>query len=316
MTEQEKLMYDFLARVSKTDAPIVFKGGLITKLILSENGFTDVQRSTKDVDANWIGSPPSMQEMVHTISEALGELQETFEVIASREYKEKTSAGISIVDKKTGDRLISMDIDIKPLIGIKTYYFGEASIRGVLANEILADKICAISGDSVYKHRAKDLIDVYSLSHCSAINAKEIYDTCIKSNRTISTFEAFYNRYDDVKHAYDKLRGVEGKPDFDRLYKYLSAFIKPFALKKFENISWNAHRWNWELPENTIDIKTTISEILQTSTTPKSAESRSQEPFYFGKKAILGHKPTSKRQEPESSRDKSKQSHRNNNNIE
>ena len=32
-------MYDFLARVSKTDAPIVFKGGLITKLILSENVF-------------------------------------------------------------------------------------------------------------------------------------------------------------------------------------------------------------------------------------------------------------------------------------
>ncbi len=32
-------MYDFLARVSNTDAPIVFKGGLITKLILSENVF-------------------------------------------------------------------------------------------------------------------------------------------------------------------------------------------------------------------------------------------------------------------------------------
>lgn len=67
MTEQEKLMYDFLARVSKTDAPIVFKGGLITKLILSENGFTDVRRAAKDVDANCIGSPPSIQEMVHTI---------------------------------------------------------------------------------------------------------------------------------------------------------------------------------------------------------------------------------------------------------
>lgn len=65
-----------------------------------------------------------------------------------------------------------------------------------------------------------------------------------------------------------------------------------------------------------IDNQSAQSEVSQTSTTPKSAESRSQEPFYFGKKAVLGHKPTSKRQEPESSRDKSKQSHRNNNNIE
>lgn len=266
MTEQEKLMYDFLARVSKTDAPIVFKGGLITRLILSENGFTDVQRATKDIDANWIGTPPSMIELVNTISAALGELQEDFEVIVNREYKEHVSAGISIVDKKSGDRIISMDIDVKPLIGSKIYYFGEASIRGVLANEILADKICAISGDAVYKHRAKDLVDVYSLSHCSAITAKEIYETSIKAKRTISTFDAFFNRTDDVRHAYEKLRGIEGKPDFDCLYKYLSAFVRPFVLKTFDSIIWNPNLCDWESSDKTINLQTTSSDISQAPT--------------------------------------------------
>ena len=248
MTEQEKLMYDFLARVSKTDAPIVFKGGLITRLILSENGFTDVQRATKDIDANWIGTPPSMIELVNTISAALGELQEDFEVIVNR------------------DRIISMDIDVKPLIGSKIYYFGEASIRGVLANEILADKICAISGDAVYKHRAKDLVDVYSLSHCSAITAKEIYETSIKAKRTISTFDAFFNRTDDVRHAYEKLRGIEGKPDFDCLYKYLSAFVRPFVLKTFDSIIWNPNLCDWESSDKTINLQTTSSDISQAPT--------------------------------------------------
>lgn len=63
-----------------------------------------------------------------------------------------------------------------------------------------------------------------------------------------------------------------------------------------------------------------VSETTHSSLPSKPQETASQqkpqEPFYFGKKAILGHKPSSKQQKPESSRDKSKQSHRNNNNIE
>lgn len=253
MTEQERMMYDFLARISKTDAPIVFKGGLITKLILSESGFTDVQRTTKDIDANWIGNPPSMEELVNTISDSLGELQERFDVIPIRVYKQNTSAGISIIDRSTGDRLMSMDIDIKPSIGSRTYFWGEANIRGVLANEILADKICAISSDAVYKHRTKDIVDVYSLSHCSIINAKEIHETCLKTGRSMLSFEAFYKNHDDIRHAYDKLRGVEGKPDFESLYTYLLAFIEPFAISRFDDINWNSQRCHWERTDRTIN---------------------------------------------------------------
>ena len=74
-----------------------------------------------------------------------------------------------------------------------------------------------------------------------------------------------------------------------------------------------------ELPkvlQEQIDSQSARSEVLQATTTPKPAELRSGEPFYFGKKAILGYKPSSKRQEPESSRDKSEHSRRNSNGIE
>jgi len=38
MTEQEKLMCEIMGNISQTKAPIVFKGALITKLILAEHG--------------------------------------------------------------------------------------------------------------------------------------------------------------------------------------------------------------------------------------------------------------------------------------
>lgn len=51
MTERELLMYKILGQISFTNAPLIFKGGLITQLVLAEKGFTDVQRATVDIDA-------------------------------------------------------------------------------------------------------------------------------------------------------------------------------------------------------------------------------------------------------------------------
>jgi hypothetical protein len=43
---------EILGTISATDAPIVFKGALIAKLILSENGFVSTARQTRDIDAD------------------------------------------------------------------------------------------------------------------------------------------------------------------------------------------------------------------------------------------------------------------------
>lgn len=78
MNEREKLMYNIIGNISKTSAPIIFKDALITKLVLQENGFEEVERATKDVNANWIGTPPTMDSLVDTINQSLGELNQYF----------------------------------------------------------------------------------------------------------------------------------------------------------------------------------------------------------------------------------------------
>ncbi len=246
MTEKEKLMYDILSKISDIDAPIVFKGALITKLILEEHGYKEIQRMTKDIDANWVGNPPSMSCLSDTIREALGELNDRFTVEESREYGDGRSAGLTIRDKATGDKVISMDIDIKSSSEERVYYYGEASIKGVLANDILADKISTMSSDAVFKHRAKDIIDVYALSHCVKIDVKEIFDACNKSNRNIQSFESFFSRKEDVEHAYNKLKGIQGKPDFSTVYDYLSKFVAPFAKKEIKHQIWIPKSKSWQ----------------------------------------------------------------------
>ena len=49
-----------MAIVTESDALIVFKGAMITKLVLAENGYTELDRQTRDIDATWLGISPPM----------------------------------------------------------------------------------------------------------------------------------------------------------------------------------------------------------------------------------------------------------------
>ena len=78
--------------------PIIFKGALITKLVLTEHEFNEIQRTTNDIDCNWIDTPPSMEVLADTVNQALGDLQNQFYAKAGREYGDKKSAGINIIE--------------------------------------------------------------------------------------------------------------------------------------------------------------------------------------------------------------------------
>lgn len=244
MNEREKLMYGIISNISQADVPIVFKGGLITGLILKENNFTQIERTTKDIDANWIGKPPTMKALASIINESFGKYREHFTAVPERDYNEFQSAGISILENKTGDKIISMDIDIRSITGSRVYNYGETSIKGVLVNEILLDKIIASSSNAVYKWRAKDIIDVYMLSQCVRVSTNDIYNTSVKLDKHFHSFEAFYNKKVELQHAYERLKGIEGKPDFEGLYNYLKVFFQPFVKCELDKI-WDSKKNVW-----------------------------------------------------------------------
>jgi len=140
-----------------------------------------------------------------------------------------------------------MDISIKHVINSRIYHYGEAEIKGVLANEILADKISVLSQHLVFR-RAKDIVDVYALAHCVKIYTQEIFEI-YKNNptRDVGVFDEFYTRRQDVEHAYNKLTGISGKPPFDDVYSYLSKFLHPFANQDEISKVWNGNTASWDI---------------------------------------------------------------------
>jgi hypothetical protein len=245
MTVLEKKMYEILGVISAGNAPIVFVGGLITKLILAEKGFTGVDRPTVDIDGYWVGTPPTMEYLVETINQSLKAFKGALFAEGTREYGKGITAGISIMEAATGRRVISMDVDVRPAGESKIYYYDGIAIRGVLPSEILADKIFVLSSQHLFR-RAKDLLDIYSLAHCVCARTDEIYAALKRKDRVFGGFKEFQTRREDIRHAYGRLAGIEGKPDFDALYSYLLKFSAPFISDEKSPMVWNMDLSKWE----------------------------------------------------------------------
>ena len=137
-----------------------------------------------------------------------------------------------------------MDIGIRPTFGSRTYYYETAKIKGVLPNDILSDKIAVLSSKTIFR-RAKDIVDVYALSHCVSIGTAEILSACQEKGRKLGLFNEFYSRKVEIKHAYDKLRGIEGKPAFETVYAHLSEFLRPFAERNLVDGVWDNEKKKW-----------------------------------------------------------------------
>jgi predicted nucleotidyltransferase component of viral defense system len=246
MTEKERYIYQIMSEISGSDAPIVFKGAMVTKLILAENGYTDLDRQTRDIDANWVSETPTIDELVDIMNLSLGTLTNKIVAVAYREHGENMSAGISLRDRGTDAEIVSMDIDMRQIWGSRTYHYGEISFKGVYVNEILSDKITVLSDRMIFR-RAKDLIDVYALAHCIKVNSAEIVEVIKnKPGREIGAFDEFLNRRQDIEHAYIKLRGVENKPPFEHVYLYLKDFLHPFITRDFSPRIWNSSTSSWD----------------------------------------------------------------------
>ena len=245
MTERETILYQIMSGLYRADVPLVFKGALVVKVILNENDFDLLERETRDIDANWVNKPPLMDDLVSMINHAFNKTLNNFKAVAIQEYTEKQSACLEIFEKNTNTPYTTIDIKIKPYTKYMIYCVDEISFRGVLVNEILADKISVLSSDKIFR-RAKDMIDVYALSHCVPIQINDILETCKREGRAVSVFSAFLNRRDDLEHAYNKLHRIERKPAFNEIYSYMENFLHPFIEQAPDNMIWNNQDCVWE----------------------------------------------------------------------
>lgn len=235
-------MYRVMEELTKEGVPVVFKGAMILNLAIKNNNPSSVERATHDIDGDWIGNVPTMDEMENALKKAVKKIDPELDVKIKREFGEHRAAGFKIVNLNN-EKIASIDLSVRQNKFCESYYsyVGGATINGASISKMLSDKIYAISGERIF-NRVKDILDIYTMSFITKIDFYELQNIWNETNRTLGEFSAFKTHYDELNIAYQKMKGIKNKPDFKDVYNRVNGIIKELDINLFINKHRNRKR--------------------------------------------------------------------------
>lgn len=233
------LLYRIMEELSIAGVPIVFKGAMVLNLVIHENNPAGVTRATRDIDGDWFGGQPTMEQIEHRLRSAVKKADNELEIIAVREFGEKKAAGFRI-NNSLGEKVASIDLSIRANPYSQNYisYINGIQIVGASLEKMMADKLFAVSEDKVLR-RTKDLLDIYVMSYVGSFRTKSIKEIWENADRVPGDFSFLRDNVGRIGVAYDKMIGIENKPEFSELYSRLMEFIYPFSLRPIPDIDWD-----------------------------------------------------------------------------
>lgn len=230
-----------VAELSAIKAPVVFKGATVLRAILSGSNLS-VRKGTKDLDIDWYGEQPTMELFESTLNSVLPSVGAGLRAEPFRWLAEYRAAGFKVVNTD-GDTVFRIDVNSCDATELVCAYMVDgAEFVGSSLARILADKL-ATTSQRVVLRRCKDVYDLYLLSHLSGFSIREIREIHNALGVVMGDFEVFLTRIDELHHAYDKLRGIDDKPDFDIVYNATMRFIRPFIDGVSKELFWNGQDW-------------------------------------------------------------------------
>lgn len=241
MTVNLEVLVRFVEELSMLRAPIVFKGAVVLKTAVANLGL-GTDRSTQDVDGDWVGAPPTMQQLEALVQSAALRVDSSLVVKTKRAYGEGRSAGFVVLGVD-GKQYFSVDISVKQ----NQFYQGYFTMHGMhfvgaSPQKMFADKVAAVSSNRIFR-RIKDVYDLYLLSSIAGYTVADTYNVYRVTHRQLEGFNAFKTRINEQRHAYGKLTGVTNKPDYIVVYNRVYHFIEPFIVGCQTNMIWNGTDW-------------------------------------------------------------------------
>ncbi|HGS9339275.1 TPA: nucleotidyl transferase AbiEii/AbiGii toxin family protein [Clostridioides difficile] len=246
---------DFIYCMSHSNSfnDMIFKGGITLLCAFKKYNYGN-RRLTKDIDIHgtdynkWINfkkdiiscSQYSRFEVIYKV----------IKEITTSEATKNESVTIGVYRAAELITRFSIDVNFKwsTLDSEKYSLGGLVTINGYTPELILVDKIHACESKQINR-RLKDLFDIYSLSYLKGYNSNDLVRLYIDKYKNIS--EKMYmfqlENFNTLEHGYNRLRGIESKPEFATVYKRVSNFIVPIhtfiASKSNKNYVWRNDRW-------------------------------------------------------------------------
>ncbi|PBH84509.1 hypothetical protein BGU59_10025 [Clostridioides difficile] len=246
---------DFIYCMSHSNSfnDMIFKGGITLLCAFKKYNYGN-RRLTKDIDIHgtdynkWI----NFKKDIISCSQysRFKVIYKVIKEITTSEATKNESVTIGVYRAAELITRFSIDVNFKwsTLDSEKYSLGGLVTINGYTPELILVDKIHACESKQINR-RLKDLFDIYSLSYLKGYNSNDLVRLYIDKYKNIP--EKMYmfqlENFNTLEHGYNRLRGIESKPEFATVYKRVSNFIVPIhtfiASKSNKNYVWRNDRW-------------------------------------------------------------------------
>lgn len=106
---EETILYEILKCLAQSNLPIIFKGALLTKIIVKDSKY-DIERMTYDIDADWNGKLLTIEQLELELNNSITPKLNYIRLKSYRNYDEGKSAGFDILQSEK--KIASFDLDI------------------------------------------------------------------------------------------------------------------------------------------------------------------------------------------------------------
>lgn len=220
----ENFLYQIIAEISKSNAPIVFKGGLALKdLLYIANPDQTIERRTIDIDANWTGDV-NPEKIFEVLESALKKVEPSYKLEYYRFADSNRAMGFKILDD-LDEPITNIDLDIKDNPFYVVCVINDVNIKYSSIEKIFADKLFAISGSKVFR-RGKDILDVYLIILNNNIDLLKVKEILIYDDRELGDFKTMIENKEAINKAYDSLIGITNKPDFNEVWNKIMEYLE------------------------------------------------------------------------------------------
>lgn len=243
--ELMELLYRIMEELSKAGVPIIFKGAMILNLVLRENNPSHIERGTHDIDGDWIGKSPTMEQIEHALRSAVKRVDSSLEVASYRNFAPQRAAGFEILSPVDGN-IANIDLSVRENPFAQSYlsYINGVTLTGATLTKMLSDKIYAVSDERICR-RIKDLLDIYAMSYIAEFTTGELLTIWKQTGRTLGDFSGFREKVEELRLGYEKMQGVKNKPAFSELYFSLGELFSAFEGMEIDpNLRWEQGAWH------------------------------------------------------------------------
>lgn len=246
----DTLALKVVEQINEANPSVIFRDDVAIACLLGRANVIRPERMIFNINFDWAGGWPSNNQLIVTMRGIVKGINKKLNILLVEECKDREHVIMDVVSEENMRAIFNMSVGFRERGRFIRYNMvgNRRAINGYTVEQLVADRILLISDRcSIDDTKVKAMYDLYLLASISGYCVDNVMSIINSYRKKLGNFSDCLCRKDAVRNEYNKLEGIENKPDFNLLWSRVDILIEPFIREVDTNKVWNGVKWDCEL---------------------------------------------------------------------